>query len=82
LSFLFRSLVVPSARNLYRIVGNAVRAQRKRARLSQEQLAEKADLTRNYIGEIERGEKKVTLDTLARVAKALKIRVAELTRDI
>ena len=73
---------MPSARNLYRIVGNAVRAQRKRARLSQEQLAEKADLTRNYIGEIERGEKKVTLDTLARVAKALKIRVAELTRDI
>jgi len=54
----------------------------ERAGLSQEQLAEKADVTRNYIGEIERGEKRVTLDTLAKVAKALKIRVAELTRDI
>jgi y4mF family transcriptional regulator len=71
-----------SERNPYRIVGNTVRAQRKRAGLSQEQLAEKADVTRNYIGEIERGEKRVTLDTLAKVAKALKIRVAELTRDI
>lgn len=73
---------MPSARNLYRIVGSAVRVHRKRTGLSQEQLAEKADVTRNYIGEIERGEKRVTLDTLAKVAKALKIRVAELTRDI
>jgi len=73
---------VPSARKLYRTVGNAVRAQRKRAGLSQEHLAEKAGLTRNYIGEVERGEKRVTLDTLAKIARTLKTRVAELTQDI
>jgi transcriptional regulator with XRE-family HTH domain len=39
-------------------VGEAVRAERERANLSQEELAEKADLTRNYIGQIERAEKK------------------------
>jgi transcriptional regulator with XRE-family HTH domain len=50
--------------------------------LSQEQLAEKADLTRNYIGDIERAEKKITLETLARIAKALKCRVRDLICDI
>jgi transcriptional regulator with XRE-family HTH domain len=53
-----------------------------KARLSQEQLAEKADLTRNYIGDIERAEKKITLETLAKIAKALKCRVRDLTWDI
>ncbi len=59
-----------------------MRARRKKASLSQEQLAEKADLTRNYIGDIERAEKKVTLETLAKIAKALKCRVRDLAWDI
>ena len=71
--------VQPSSRKIYRILGEAVRIKRKKARLSQEQLAEKADLTRNYIGDIERAEKKITLETLAKIAKALKCRVRELT---
>jgi transcriptional regulator with XRE-family HTH domain len=73
---------VRSSRNLYKTIGNAVRAERERARLSQERLAERADLTRNYIGQIERAEKKVTLEALAKVAKALKVRIADLTRDL
>ena len=79
--FLLRFYPVRSARNIYKIVGNAVRAERKKARLSQETLAERADLTRNYIGQIERAEKKVTLEALAKVAKGLKIAIAELIRD-
>lgn len=71
-----------SSRRVYRVLGEAVRARRKTARLSQEQLAEKADLTRNYIGDIERAEKKITLETLAKLAKALKCRVRELTWEI
>jgi transcriptional regulator with XRE-family HTH domain len=74
--------VQSSSRRIYRVLGEAVRARRKKARLSQEQLAEKADLTRNYIGDIERAEKKITLETLARLAKALKCRVRELTWEI
>jgi transcriptional regulator with XRE-family HTH domain len=46
--------------------------------MSQEKLAEKADLHHNYIGEIERGEKAATIDTLLKIAKALKIHVREL----
>ena len=71
-----------SSRRIYRVLGEAVRAKRKKARLSQEQLAEKADLTRNYIGDIERAEKKITLETLAKLAKALKCRVRDLAWDI
>ena len=71
-----------SSRKIYRLLGETVRARRKKARLSQEQLAEKADLTRNYIGDIERAEKKITLETLAKIAKALKCRVRDLTWEI
>jgi transcriptional regulator with XRE-family HTH domain len=74
--------VQSSSRKIYRLLGESVRARRTKARLSQEQLAEKADLTRNYIGDIERAEKKITLETLAKIAKALKCRVRDLTWDI
>jgi transcriptional regulator with XRE-family HTH domain len=71
-----------SSRRIYRALGKTVRAERKKARLSQEALAEKADLTRNYIGDIERGEKKVTLEALAKIAKALKRRVRDLVWEV
>ena len=65
-----------------KILGETVRAERIKAGLSQEQLAEKADLARNYIGNIERAEYKVTVEVLARIARALKLSVSDLTRDI
>lgn len=71
-----------SSRRIYRILGEAIRAERRKARLSQEGLAEKASLTRNYIGDIERAEKKITLETLAKLAKALKCRVRDLLWDV
>lgn len=46
--------------------------------MSQEKLAEKTNLNRNYIGEIERAEKKITLETLEKIARALNVRVADL----
>lgn len=71
-----------SSQKLYRIVGETIRVERKRAGLSQEELAEKADLNRNYIGEIERAEKKITLETLQRIAKALKLRITDLVAGL
>lgn len=73
---------MPTTRNLYKILGETIRAERLKAGLSQEQLAEKSDLARNYIGNIERAEHKVTLETLARISKALNLKVNDLTRDI
>jgi transcriptional regulator with XRE-family HTH domain len=64
--------------NIYQIVGETIRTRRRRAHLSQEKLAEKTNLNRNYIGEIERAEKKITLETLEKIARALNVRVADL----
>jgi transcriptional regulator with XRE-family HTH domain len=71
-----------SSRKIYRLLGEAIRTGRKRAGLSQEELAEKVNVTRNYIGMIERAEKKITLETLAKIAKALKCRVRDLVWDV
>jgi len=65
-----------------RVLGEAIRTARKAVGYSQEKLAEKADLRPNYIGEVERGEKTISVDALVRVAKALKVRLAALVHDI
>jgi transcriptional regulator with XRE-family HTH domain len=63
-------------------LGQALRRHRERAGLTQEALAEKAELTAKYLGEVERGLVNISLDSLVRLAKALKSRVTELTREI
>lgn len=73
---------MPSRSHISQILGEAIRAKRLKAGLSQEQLAEKANLARNYIGNIERAEYKVTVETLAQIAKALKVRVRDLVADL
>jgi len=65
-----------------KIVGLTIRQYRYRARLSIERLAERADLHPNYVGEIERGEKAASLDTLVKLAKGLRIRPARLLSNL
>ena len=55
------------------IIAENVRHYRKRAHLSQEKLAERAELHRTYIGGVERGEYNVSAVNIARIAKALEI---------
>jgi transcriptional regulator with XRE-family HTH domain len=64
-----------------RIVGQKIRAYRRQAGLSQEKLAEKASLSYKYLGEVERGCVNVSLDSLTRIVKALKVRLRDLVRD-
>lgn len=64
-----------------RILGEAIRTHRKQVKMSQEKLAEKADLNPKYIGEVERGGMNISMDALVRIAHALKIRVSDLTRE-
>lgn len=45
---------------------------------SQEELAAKAGLHRNYIGSVERNEKNISIDTMERLATALRTDVVDL----
>jgi transcriptional regulator with XRE-family HTH domain len=48
---------------------------------SQEKLAERAGLHRNYIGGVERGERNVGLENILKLAKALSVSPRELFAD-
>ncbi len=59
--------------NLSEIVGNNIRFHRTKQNISQEQLAEYSDLHPSYIGQLERGKKKPTIDTLYKISRGLKV---------
>ena len=58
--------------------GSAVRHLREAQGWSQELLAEKADLNRSYLGEVERGKVIPSLATAAKLATALEISLSRL----
>jgi transcriptional regulator with XRE-family HTH domain len=60
------------------IVGHNVRRFRRRAQLTQEQLAFAAEIDLTYVGGIERGKRNPSVLVLARIAKALKVEPSEL----
>jgi transcriptional regulator with XRE-family HTH domain len=59
-------------------LGLVIREARLGAGLTQEQLAEHASLSKNAVGNIERGEFAVTVATLKRISEALGLRAARL----
>jgi transcriptional regulator with XRE-family HTH domain len=65
-----------------RILGETIRKCRKHAKVTQEQLAEKANLHPVYLGKIERGEKWISVHALLRIADALEIRLSDLVVDL
>jgi len=55
-----------------------LKRKRKVLGLTQEELADKANLHRTYIGAIERGERNITIKSLSLLARALKAKEYEL----
>jgi len=60
--------------------GEKIRELRRAKSLSQEELAFRAGVHRNYLGGIERGERNPALDNIAAIAKALDVDISELLR--
>jgi len=63
-------------------VGATVRALRKQRGWSQDVFADKTGLHRAHVGEIERGESNVTLQTLKILADTLGVRIVDLVKGI
>jgi transcriptional regulator with XRE-family HTH domain len=55
-----------------------IRKLRNERKFSQEKLALLADVHRAYIGQVERGEKKIGLTNLEKIAKALGVDIRDL----
>jgi transcriptional regulator with XRE-family HTH domain len=58
-------------------IGQRVRKLRQALGVSQEELAERAGLHRNYVGSVERGERDIGITALGRLARALDVSLAE-----
>ena len=61
-----------------RAFGRELRAARRAAGLTQERLGARAGLSGKFVGEVERGEKSISLDSLALVARALGVGIVAL----
>lgn len=65
-----------------RTIGENIRRARRQAHLTQEQLAERADLHPVYISQIERGTKAVSVETLWKLSKALRVPMTTFLREL
>ena len=62
----------------YKVIGRNIRQARAKAGLTQEQTAERLKISQLHFGRLERGERPVSLEHLARIAKVLGVPTASL----
>lgn len=65
----------------YKALGHRIRQQRKLMKMTQEDLASVSDVSTSYIGHIERGIKRCSLETLICICNALDITPNALLQD-
>jgi transcriptional regulator with XRE-family HTH domain len=65
----------------FMLLGKRIRDERLLLRLTLEQLAEKVNKSSNFVGQIERGDRKLSLETLDDIANALGTTVDSLLKD-
>ena len=65
--------------HVWKFLGQRLRELRKQRGLSQEQLGDRSSLSGKFIGEVERGDKSISIDSLYRVSVALEVPLRHLT---
>ena len=63
-------------------IGENVRKFRKQRGMTQEKLAEKADLHSVYISQVERADRAITIETLLKITKALGVKLRDVVGDL
>ena len=67
--------------DINKFFGTKIREERLKRKLSQEKLAHIAQIDRTYIGDIEKGDRNVSLEVLLKLSKALNIHITEIFKD-
>ena len=73
---------MPEIEKVRKSLGANIRFFRRKARLTQEKLAEKADLHPVYISQVESGHKAASVEAIWKISKALHVPVSLLFRGI
>jgi transcriptional regulator with XRE-family HTH domain len=63
-------------------IGSRIRFHRRQLGLSQEDLAERSDLSFSFIGQLERGAKQPTIDSLYRITKGMDLSLSDFLKDM
>lgn len=69
-------------KSIIKLLGNRIAAERRRQKMSQEELAELANVHRTYIGTVERGETNMTIENVQKIANALNISLERLFKNL
>lgn len=62
-------------------IGEEFRRARTARGWSQEQFAAESELDRSYVGQVERGEKNISLESVLRIARALRRKPSDIFKD-
>lgn len=68
--------------DLSKLIGERIINLRKEQRWNQEELAHRANISRTYMGSIERGETSATVDSLEKIADAFDITVEDMFKNL
>ena len=68
--------------DIKKIIGQRIRNYRTQLNLTQEDLAEYSNCHHTYIGQIERGEKNATIESIEKIVKPLNITLSKLFEKI
>lgn len=64
-------------KDIRKIYGERLRSFRKKKSLPQEELSFRSSLHRTYISEVERGRRNISIINIAKIAKALRMRIKD-----
>jgi transcriptional regulator with XRE-family HTH domain len=67
---------------LQKKIGNRIRSLRSKRGWSQEEFADRCKIHRGHMGQIERGEKNLSIQTLVKVGKGLDMTVSALLKGV
>ena len=68
--------------DIQKTIGKNIRGLRNTKKISQERLAELADLDRTYIQSIEKGDRNISVEVLLKLATGLNVQVTEILKGL